>query len=295
MRPMPEKLRMGVVGALTIDINEGREGRYRYVGGGGFYSSVSLSKLGIETVLFTAYGPDMDPEWVEGLRRKGVEVHSYEFDGSIVFENFYRDSLRTQRSSGEPVRKIFVDRNMFAGLNAVHVTPVFNEVDYRVFEELAQVDCKVSIDVQGFVRDTGKDGYVCHVKNRLPENLLRNVDYVHMNFEEQIFFLKRDVKELFEINPDMIVELTNSEYGSIVIDRHKCFYIPAFETVTVDPTGAGDVYAAAFLAKHLKSGDLLESGLYASACASMKVEKTAPSFDLYLKELERRFKALRGT
>ncbi len=286
-------LKIGVMGALTIDVNSTRGGTYQYVGGGGFYSSISLAGIGVETTLFTAYGPDMDSEWVERLRRKGVKVYPEDLEKSIVFENIYQDAFRLQRSSGEPVRKIFVEGSRLEDLQAVHVTPVLNEVEHRVFEELLKAGCKVSIDVQGFVREVEGDGYVHNVKSRLPEGFLRDVNYVHMNIEEQIFFLKHDVKELFEINPNIIVELTNSEHGSIVIGRHGCFYIPALETSTADPTGAGDVYASVFLAKHIESGDLLESGLYASASASIKAEKTGPFFEVDLNEVEHRVKTLK--
>jgi len=286
-------LKIGVVGALTIDLNRSLGGAYRYVGGGGFYSSVSLSRIGVETFLFTAYGPDMDPEWVERLRRMGVVIHVEQLERSIVFENYYEDGLRLQKSSGEPAGKIFVEKNILSGFNAVHVTPVLNEVDYRVFEELAEAGCKVSIDAQGFVRRAGVDGHVHNVKRILPDDALKNVSYLHMNFEEQMFFLNRDVKELFDANPGMVVEITNSEHGSIVMDKHRCFYIPALEEIALDPTGAGDVYAAVFLAKHVESRDLLESGLYASACASIKVEKTGPVFDFNLSDVKHRVELLR--
>jgi len=98
-------LRIGVVGALTIDVNRSRGGAYSYMGGGGFYSSLSLSRMGVETVLFTAYGSDMNPEWVEQLERKGVEVYRVELERSIVFENVYQDSSSSRRALASPLGK----------------------------------------------------------------------------------------------------------------------------------------------------------------------------------------------
>ncbi|MGB9716855.1 MAG: PfkB family carbohydrate kinase [Thermoproteota archaeon] len=287
------RLRIGVIGALTIDVNRSRGGAYSYMGGGGFYSSLSLSRMSVETVLFTAYGPDMNPEWVEHLKRRGVEVHATELEKSILFENIYRDSTRLQKTSGEPSRRIFVDRSRLEGFDAVHVTPVLNEVDHGVFKELEEAGCRISIDAQGFIRTSGVDGRVHHVKRMLPDNVLSRVDYVHMNVDEQFFFLNRDVKELFEINPGMIVELTNSEHGSMIVYKQGCFYTPIVEVETLDPTGAGDVYAAVFLAKHLETGSLLESSLYASACSSIKAEKTGSFFDFSISEVENRVRALK--
>ncbi len=286
-------LKIGVAGALTIDVNRSRGGAYSYMGGGGFYSSLSLSRMGVETVLFTAYGPDMNQQWVESLKQKGVKIYAAELDRSIMFENVYQDSFRLQKTSGEPSRKIVVERSRLTGLDAVHVTPVLNEVDHGVFKELQEAGCKVSIDAQGFIRTCGVDGAVHQVKRMLSNDALRSVNYVHMNVDEQFFFLNRDVKELFEINPGMIVELTNSEHGSMVIYKHGCFYMPSLEVNTLDPTGAGDVYAAVFLAKHLETGSLLESSLYASACSSIKAEKTGSFFDFSISEVENRVRALK--
>lgn len=285
--------RIGVIGALTIDVNRSRGGSYSYMGGGGFYSSLSLSRIGVETVLFTAYGPDMNPEWVESLKQKGVEVYVTELDRSILFENVYQDSSRIQKTSGEPSRKIVVERSRLIGFEAIHVTPVLNEVDHSFFKEFKEADFRLSVDAQGFIRTSGVDGCVKHVKRMLPEDALSRVDYVHMNVDEQFFFLNRDVKELFEINPRMIVELTNSEHGSMIVYKQGCFYMPVFSVETLDPTGAGDVYAAVFLAKHLETGSLLESSLYAAACSSIKAEKTGLFFDFSVDEVEDRVRKLK--
>jgi len=286
---MPAKpLRIGVVGALTIDFNRSNGLSYRFLGGGGFYSSVSLAGMGVETILFTAYGPDMNLEWVEGLRSIGVRVLAQRFEKSIVFENYYSGSSRVQKASREHVDRILVDKSMVEGLDAVHVTPVLNEVDHSVFKELAEAGCKISIDAQGFIRRVEEDGCVVNVERLLPDELLKHVDYIHMSLGEQLFFLRKDARELFDLNPNVIVEITDSEHGSFVMDRRACYRIPAFETEAIDPTGVGDVYASVFLAKHLEKGSLLEAGLYASASASIKAEKTGPFFSLDLLEVERR-------
>ncbi|MGQ9479192.1 MAG: carbohydrate kinase family protein [Thermoproteota archaeon] len=287
-------LRIGVVGALTIDVNRSGESYYRYVGGGGFYSSISLSDMGVETILLTAYGPDMEREWVEQISRRGVKILNIgRLERSIFFENTYVGSVRLQKSNGEPPVKMFIDGKMFKGLHAIHVTPVFNEVDPNVIREASEAGCKVSVDAQGFIRSIKGDGHVRNVWRTISDELLRYVDYLHMNLEEQLFFLRSNVKELMELNPRMIIEITDSEHGSFVMDRHGCYRIPAFETSVVDPTGAGDVYASVFLAKHVENGDLLESGLYASTSASLKVEKPGYSYRLDMQEVNCRVGVLR--
>jgi sugar/nucleoside kinase (ribokinase family) len=48
--------------------------------------------------------------------------------------------------------------------------------------------------------------------------------------------------------------------------------VPAYPAREVDPTGAGDVYAAAFLVRYRESGDAPASALFASCVASFSVE-----------------------
>lgn len=292
---LAKSLKIGVVGALTIDLNKSNGMSYSFLGGGGFYSSVSLAGIGVDTTLFTAYGPDMNPEWIERLQNMGVRVLAQSFEKSIVFENFYKGSLRTQKTSGEPSGKIFLDKSMVRGLHAVHVTPVLNEVDHDVFRELVEAGCKISIDAQGFIRSVGEENRIINVKRLLSDDLLKHIDYVHMSLEEQIFFLENNVKELFDLNPSIIAEITDSEHGSFIMDRKTCYRIPAFKTEAIDPTGAGDVYASVFLAKHIEGKNLFEAGLYASASASIKVEKTGPLFSLDPKEVDRRVIVLKRT
>jgi len=64
--------------------------------------------------------------------------------------------------------------------------------------------------------------------------------------------------------------------------------VPAYKTTAVDPTGAGDVYAGAFLAEYSRTGDLGSSCVYASAAASIMVESVGPDFPVSDEEVRRR-------
>jgi sugar/nucleoside kinase (ribokinase family) len=48
--------------------------------------------------------------------------------------------------------------------------------------------------------------------------------------------------------------------------------VPAFPAREVDPTGAGDVFAAAFLARYIETNDIAQSSLFAAAAAAVSVE-----------------------
>jgi len=75
----------------------------------------------------------------------------------------------------------------------------------------------------------------------------------------------------------------------------KFYTIPAFSprTAEIDCTGAGDVWHAGFLAEYLKTRDLTQAGIFASALSSLVIEKTGgvrkerfPRYDQVIQRIE---------
>jgi len=67
--------------------------------------------------------------------------------------------------------------------------------------------------------------------------------------------------------------------GSVVAEGTRVYRIPAFSVETVDSTGAGDVYNAAFMLAYFKTRDVLRSARFASAAAAISV--TGPGWERY--------------
>ncbi len=65
-----------------------------------------------------------------------------------------------------------------------------------------------------------------------------------------------------------IAALTRSEKGSVIIAGDATHEVAAVATSVVDTTGAGDAYAAGFLAAHTKGLGLPEAGRWGSVCAA---------------------------
>jgi sugar/nucleoside kinase (ribokinase family) len=74
-----------------------------------------------------------------------------------------------------------------------------------------------------------------------------------------------------------IVALTRYRRGATIIERGVARSMPAFPTDERDPTGAGDVFAAAFLIHYYESERVDEAARFAAAAAACSVE--GESFD----------------
>src|SRR5262249_15960589 len=75
--------------------------------------------------------------------------------------------------------------------------------------------------------------------------------------------------------PLMVV--TRGSKGCTVRSARGCMDVPAFPVPETDPTGAGDVFAAAFLVRYRETGDPLAAARFASAAAALCVQ--APGLD----------------
>ena len=69
-----------------------------------------------------------------------------------------------------------------------------------------------------------------------------------------------------------ILIVTKGENGATVFHSNKIIDIPAWKVDEADPTGAGDVFAAAFSLTYSKSLNVEYAARFASCAASFSVE-----------------------
>jgi sugar/nucleoside kinase (ribokinase family) len=77
-------------------------------------------------------------------------------------------------------------------------------------------------------------------------------------------------REMLEHVP--IVALTRGWEGMDLMTRAAVHAVPTLPRPEVDPTGAGDIFAAAFLVRYRETGDPLAAAAFASCAASCVVE-----------------------
>lgn len=81
--------------------------------------------------------------------------------------------------------------------------------------------------------------------------------------------------KVFEKGVNIVVVKMGSE-GSLAVTKDGVTHIPAYPVEEVDPTGAGDVYDAAFILGYLKGWSIEKTLKFANAAGAIKVTRFGP-------------------
>ena len=278
-----------VIGHLAHDILRSGDKEIEATGGSACYCSMTGSRLGRDVGLVSKsnFNPFLGEERIS---TKGLKIG----DKVTTFVNTYQNSHRKQEvlEVAEPIFSEDLPKE-FLKSRSIHLGPIINEIPLDTMRFIREnSDALISVDVQGLIRRLeGKE----LIKVRFnPKKLVGLVDVVKISLQDEFSYFFKDLNEcqdFFEEN-GMIGLVTDGERGSSVICK-GIRAVPAFKTNTVDPTGAGDVYIAAFDIRYSETKDLYKSALFASAAASFVVEdwgpKNVPTEEMVMNRLAKKF------
>lgn len=199
------------------------------------------------------------------------------------FENRYGENLnnRQQRvlSTAEPftVEELSGIESRYIVLGSL----LASDFPVEVIKHLSGRGVLV-LDVQGFLREV-RDEKVYAVDWEEKYEVLRYVDVLKVNeYEMEVLTGYSDPRQaalkLAEWGVKEVL-LTFGSYGSLIYDAaNEVFYdIPAYETINVaDATGCGDTYTMAYVFKRALGASIKESGLFAAAVSTLKLQAKGP-------------------
>lgn len=263
---------------------------------------LAAKRLGMKDVVLVGnVGRDFSRRFQTEMNHYGIKAintgSNHRTTGfSLRYDERGERTLKVIADAGKiPIRSVWSDcqqaRYLLLG-------PVLCELETEtVVDLLVSAPGEVFLDPQGMLRRLGSDGQVEHFCEREKfKKLVGSVDFIKPNeLEAHVITGLRDhiesARELVRWGADVAI-VTLGENGSVACDRGECLSVPAYKTTAVDPTGAGDVYAGAFLAEYSRTGDLGSSCLYASAAASIMVESVGPDFPVADGVVRRRAKLI---
>jgi sugar/nucleoside kinase (ribokinase family) len=251
------------VGHVTIDHVAGR----RRLGGAAAFASLTASRLGLRSALVTSVGPGF-PYW-NALR--GIEVHLEEAARTTEFSNLYEGEDRKQRVLAEAAPLTEASLGSIKSRVSEDAAVLYCPVVHEVRVPLAPLSPKglAGVAPQGFFREWSGNGLVeaCDWKNAL--EALARADFVSMSERDHTA-----PEELAEAFPGRAFAITKGAEGARVYSQGDVYDLPAFPAFEVDPTGAGDVYAAAFLLALRERRPVVRAARFAACAAAFSVEAT---------------------
>ena len=250
-----------VVGNITRD----REpGGYR-LGGTASYAALTASRLGMRVAVLTSFAADIDVDLDSEL--PGVEVAGTTTGTTTTFENVYDGRGRRQRVhalAGQispaqlPVEWKYCP--------VVLLGPVTNELDPS-FAALFPGSI-MGISPQGWLRQWDRDGWVSP-RYWSGEGVVDRADVVVLSEHDYVSWAPPNSWG----ESEAVLVVTQGERGAILTCPAGRFRIPPYPALSQDTTGAGDVFAAAYLVSYYRSRDPLAAALYASCAASLSTEE----------------------
>ncbi len=261
---------------------------------------LALVKLGENATLIGTVGEDFRSEIQADLELRGIDYELSHAEQTGGFKLIYDHTGNRDLSVLGVAAPVPVYSNGNHPIDFVLLGPILGEVDSDLARHVRQtIAAPILLDPQGLLRRI-VDGNIVHVMSESYAEIARISTVVKANEVEARVITGIDprqdpegaVKALYQTGCKIAV-VTLAEAGSIIYDGVNLYPIPAYATHAIDPTGAGDTYAAGFMTKYLETpDDLTAVGCFASSVASVMVENSGPDFPLTRAEADRRMQTL---
>ncbi|WP_404273976.1 PfkB family carbohydrate kinase [Olivibacter sp. EAT-5] len=268
------------IGHITLDKVVTSNAAKNMPGGTSFYFSNAIRNMDIAFSLVTAVA-DSEKYIVDALQDKGLSIKTVPTKKTVYFENIYNENQdhRTQRVLQE-ADPFTVEHLVDVEAKIFHLGPLLtNDIPVEVIKFLSKKGM-VSLDVQGYLRIV-RNYQVYYADWRDKKEALPYIDILKANeFEMEALTGTSDIYSGTKILADHGVKevvITLGSLGSVLYKENTFYTIPAYVPSQVtDATGCGDTYMAGYLSKKIKGGTLEESGKFAAAMSTIKIQGSGP-------------------
>lgn len=248
------------IGHVTKDLLD--DGTYT-VGGTVSFSGQLAHTLGYKTAVLTSAAPDY--ELAKALPH--LQISIVPATETTTFSNIYTAEGRIQKvhgvASGIGAEHIPTD---WHNPRIVHLGPLVNRIDPNLVDSFPR--SIIGLTPQGWLRRWDKNGRVYAKPWSMAEEILPKVTAVILSKED---LLDDDMLNQYRKWAKLLV-MTQGWDGCTIFQGEDVHQIPAPSVKEIEPTGAGDLFATAFLIKYMETaGDAYRAGQYANQIAALSV------------------------
>ena len=267
-----------IVGHVTLDV----VGDDLVAGGTATYAGRMARNLGETVGVVTSARVDFD--FASAL--PGIKVVNCPSKETTTFENRYVDGRRAQyiRAVADPISGKDVPIDWRKARTALFA-PLANEVNADVGSTFIGTLCAAT--PQGWLRRWGTDGLVVSEGWEALVDRLSQLDAVILSEDD----VRRDAVTIDRLRQAIrLLVVTRGSRGSILYENGFPFEFAPFLATEIDPTGAGDVFAAAFLVDFSRRGDARHACTFANCAASFAVEAVGADGVPTIEQIEHRLR-----
>lgn len=273
-----------VIGPVVRDINHAGGQEYApSPGGTAYYSAIVYASLGLRTAVVTKVAPADETVLLGDLNAAGVEVLNLPAAQTAEFRNVYDPENPDQRTQYVGARAETILAADLPDLDArlFHIGPLTPEdVDIAIAGRCKETGALVALDAQGLTREIVGDRVV---PSRAPAlgSFVHHVDFLQADDTEIGVFsgaasIDGGMRRVHAAGAGHVI-VTQASRGSQLFDGNRMIRIPALPPRrTIDATGCGDTYLAAFMSRRIKKESLTECATFAAIASSLNIETHGP-------------------
>jgi len=271
-----------IIGHVAIDTNKFSQGMIESaIGGAPTYAGLALVALRKKVGVVAKVGVDFTEQFPPIYSKLGLDTEGILVSGeyTTAFENIYDEKGNRTQLCRHVAPKITPDDIPASYLEAkgFYVSPLADEVAPETMEKI-KGDNLVMMDPQGLFRQIDEKGRVTIRSEVDLEPFLKHVDVVKLGRDEAKLIMKEPkqlLKKLCGMGPKIAI-LTRGDESVLILSNGEFHEVKSLKVDARDPTGAGDVFGAVFLARYLEIHDAVESARFASAAAGLKIRYKGP-------------------
>lgn len=273
-----------MIGPLSRDRIVKKDTVFNSIGGAVYYQSAVFSAFGVNNTVVTTLA-ESDKDLLQEFHEITRVVPVYT-DQTMEFENIYPDddpNHRIQRSNipSNPILPTDFRDIKWETYNALLLSPLSPyDLPFKTIKYLSKQNVPIYLGAQGYLRYKEDDSLVLKPWKE-SKKYLKHVRILFLDEVEARVILGKTAESCTEIahtlsifGPEEVI-ITRGDQGALIYSkRHdEYFNIPIFPPEkTVDPTGLGDTFMAAYTLKKMETDNPERCGKFASKIASLKME-----------------------
>ncbi len=249
-----------IIGHLTQDLTENGP----VLGGTAAYAARTALAIGLRVGIVTSCASDIKLESI-----KGATVSMRESDHSTTFENIQTEYGRIQyiHHVASGLDYSMVPRT-WQRAPIVHLGPVAQEVDPKLSR--AFPESQLCLTPQGWLRTWSADHLIHPTDWPEARYVLENASAAVLSIED----VQGDEGRIEDMLSSIrVLVITEGAHGSRLYWNGDLRYFKPPQMTEVDPTGAGDIFAAAFFIRLYQTRDPWEAARFATQLAAISVTR----------------------